>query len=167
MREPQPKASPAAVAARANKSRRISTSRAQSVRTSSTRKPGTPTKCLQTDVVLLTILTEARPSVEDEERMRLKSVGEGVWRTVVRYGYMESPDVARMVERIRCQGVPLNLSATTFYFNREMIITGGSARRFEGQKSLYAFLSRNASPIKNYYRILPTQIIEIGLPVQL
>ena len=124
-------------------------------------------KCLQTDVVLLTILTEARPSVEDEERMRLESVGEGVWRAVVRYGYMESPDVARMVERIRCQGVPLNLSATTFYFNREMIITGGSARMFEWQKSLYAFLSRNASPIKDYYRILPTQIIEIGLPVQL
>jgi len=124
-------------------------------------------KCLQTDVVLLTILTEARPLVEDEERMRLESVGEGVWRAVARYGYMESPDVARMVERIRCQGVPLNLSATTFYFNREMIITGGSARMFEWQKSLYAFLSRNASPIKNYYRILPTQIIEIGLPVQL
>jgi len=124
-------------------------------------------KCLQTDVVLLTILTEARPLVEDEERMRLESVGEGVWRAVARYGYMESPDVARMVERIRCQGVPLNLSATTFYFNREMIITGGSARMFEWQKSLYAFLSRNASPIKDYYRILPTQIIEIGLPVQL
>ncbi len=124
-------------------------------------------KCLQTNVVLLTILTEAVPSVEDEERMCLESLGEGVWRAVVRYGYMESPDVARMVERIKRQGVPLNLAATTFYFNREMIITGGNARMFEWQKSLYAFLSRNASPIKDYYRILPTQIIEIGLPVQL
>jgi KUP system potassium uptake protein len=30
-----------------------------------------------------------------------------------------------------------------------------------------AFLSRNATPVKDYYQILPTQIIEIGLPVQL
>ena len=124
-------------------------------------------KCLQTHVVLLTILTESVPQIDDEERMTLESLGEGVWRAVVRYGYMESPDVAKMVERIKGQGVPLNLGATTFYFNREMIITGGSARMFEWQKSLYAFLSRNASPIKDYYRILPTQIIEIGLPVQL
>lgn len=124
-------------------------------------------KCLQTDVVLLTILTESVPQVEDEERMCLESLGEGVWRAVVRYGYMESPDVARMVARIKAQGVPLNLASTTFYFNREMIITGGNARMMEWQKGLYAFLSRNASPIKDYYRILPSQIIEIGLPVQL
>jgi K+ transporter len=124
-------------------------------------------KCLQKTVVLLTILTEEVPAVDDEERMTLESLGEGVWRAVVRYGYMESPDVAKMVERIKGQGVPLNLVATTFYFNREMILTGGDARMFNWQKSLYAFLSRNASPVKDYYRILPTQIIEIGLPVQL
>jgi KUP system potassium uptake protein len=124
-------------------------------------------KCLQRTIVLLTIATEELPTVDDEERMSLESLGEGVWRAVVRYGYMESPDVAKMVERIKNQGVPLNLGATTFYFNREMIITGGGARMFEWQKALYAFLSRNASPIKDYYRILPTQIIEIGLPVQL
>ncbi len=124
-------------------------------------------KCLQQNAVLLTILTEEVPAVDEEERMCLESIGEGVWRAVVRYGYMESPDVAKMVERIKAQGVPLNLSATTFYFNREMIILGGNARMFEWQKGLYAFLSRNASPVKDYYRILPTQIIEIGLPVQL
>ena len=124
-------------------------------------------KCLQQNAVLLTILTEEVPAVDEEERMSLESIGEGVWRAVVRYGYMESPDVAKMVERIKAQGVPLNLAATTFYFNREMIILGGNARMFEWQKGLYAFLSRNASPVKDYYRILPTQIIEIGLPVQL
>ncbi|MCU0792567.1 MAG: KUP/HAK/KT family potassium transporter [Opitutaceae bacterium] len=124
-------------------------------------------KCLQQTVVLLTILTEEVPAVPADERMTLEHLGEGVWRAVGRYGYMETPEVARLVENIKRQGVPLNLAATTFYFNREMIITGGSARMFEWQKSLYAFLSRNASPIKDYYRIMPTQIIEIGLPVQL
>jgi KUP system potassium uptake protein len=48
-----------------------------------------------------------------------------------------------------------------------MIITCGNAHMFEWQKRLYAFLSRNASPVKDYYHLMPTQIIEIGLPVQL
>jgi KUP system potassium uptake protein len=124
-------------------------------------------KCLQQTVVLLTILTEEVPGVPDEDRMTLEHLGEGVWRAIGRYGYMESPDVAKIMERVRRQGVNINLAATTFYFNREMILTGGDARMFQWQKSLYAFMSRNASPIKDYYRILPTQIIEIGLPVQL
>ena len=38
---------------------------------------------------------------------------------------------------------------------------------FNWQKNLYSFLSRNARPVKDYYNILPTQIIEIGLPIQL
>ena len=124
-------------------------------------------KCLQQTVVLLTITTDEIPHVDDEERFTLDSLGEGIWRAIGRYGYMESPDVSRLVERVRAQGVPVNPQATTFYFNREMIISGGNARMFEWQKSLYAFLSRNARPVKDYYQIMPTQIIEIGLPVQL
>ncbi len=124
-------------------------------------------KCLQQTVVLLTITTEELPQVDDEERFSLDSLGEGIWRAIGRYGYMESPNVTRLVERIRAQGVPVNPTTTTFFFNREMIISGGNARMFEWQKSLYAFLSRNARPVKDYYQILPTQIIEIGLPVQL
>ncbi len=124
-------------------------------------------KSLQETVVLLTIITEEVPTVPSEERMTLDHLGEGVWRAIGHYGYMQSPDVAQICERIRAQGVPVNLQATTFYFNREMIVTGGNARMFEWQKAWYAFLSRNAQPVKDYYKILPTQIIEIGLPVQL
>ena len=124
-------------------------------------------KCLQQTVVLLTITTQDVPEVADDERMTLDSMGEGVWRAIGRYGYMESPNVSRLIERIKAQGVPIKPMGTTYYFNREMIITGGNARMLEWQKNLYAFLSRNATPVKDYYQILPTQIIEIGLPVQL
>jgi len=124
-------------------------------------------KCLQQTVVLLTITTQDVPTVDEEERMTLDSMGEGVWRATGRYGYMESPNVTRLVERIKAQDVPVNPMSTTYYFNREMIISGGNARMFQWQKNLYAFLSRNATSVRDYYQISPTQIIEIGLPVQL
>ncbi len=124
-------------------------------------------KCLQQQVVLLTIATSEIPQVNDPDRLTVEDLGEGVWRAVGRYGYMESPDVGDLVERVRAQGVPINPAATTYFFNREMIITGGNARMWDWQKRLYAVLSRNATPVKDYYKILPTQIIEIGLPVQL
>lgn len=124
-------------------------------------------KCLQQTVVLLTIATSEVPQVDDATRLTVEDLGEGVWRAIGRYGYMESPDVGSLVDRVRAKGVPINPAATTYFFNREMIITGGSARMWDWQKRLYAVLSRNATPVKDYYQILPTQIIEIGLPVQL
>ena len=124
-------------------------------------------KSLQQTVVLLTIKTEEVPTVPSDERMSIEELGEGVWRAIGHYGYMESPNVTDICNRIIAADVPLKIQTTTFYFNREMIISGGNAPMFEWQKGLYAFMSRNAQSVKDYYNIMPTQIIEIGLPIQL
>jgi len=124
-------------------------------------------RCLHKTVVLLSIATDDVPTVPAGEQLTLREIGEGIWRAVGRYGYMQSPDVADLMEQIKAAGVPINPQGATYFFNREMIISGGNARMWEWQKSLYALLSRNARPAKDYYRITPSQIIEIGLPLQL
>jgi KUP system potassium uptake protein len=124
-------------------------------------------KVLHETVVLLSITTEDVPAVDEAERFTVSEIGHGVWRAVGSYGYMESPDVSTLMERVRDAGVPLKLNEATYYFNREMIITGGDARMFEWQKHFYAFLSRNARQVRDYYRLPPMQIIEVGMPIQL
>jgi len=124
-------------------------------------------RSLHKTVILLSALTEEVPAIPEGERLTLTEIGEGIWRAVGRYGYMESPDAARLMEMMRERGVPVNPGAATYFFNREMIITGGNAKMWEWQKSLYSFLSRNARPAKDYFQIPPSQIIEIGLPLQL
>ncbi len=124
-------------------------------------------KVLHETVVLLSITTEDVPAVEATERFTVSEIGHGVWRVVGRYGYMESPDVSTLMEKVRAAGVPLKLNEATYFFNREMIITGGDAPMFEWQKHFYAFLSRNARQARDYYQLPPMQIIEVGLPIQL
>ncbi|MBI5688472.1 MAG: KUP/HAK/KT family potassium transporter [Verrucomicrobia bacterium] len=124
-------------------------------------------KVLQETVLLLSIVTEEVPYVSDDRRLEVREIGCGVWRAVARYGYMESPDVSQLIGQIRGRGVPLKPAEVTYYFNREMIITGGDARMWEWQKHLYGFLSRNARQARDYYRLPPMQIIEVGLPIQL
>ncbi|MDI1337623.1 MAG: KUP/HAK/KT family potassium transporter [Lacunisphaera sp.] len=124
-------------------------------------------KVLHETVVLLSITTEDVPAVDDAERFTVAEIGHGVWRAIGAYGYMESPDVSTLMERVRDAGVPLKLNEATYYFNREMIITGGDTKMFEWQKHFYAFLSRNASQVRDYYRLPPMQIIEVGMPIQL
>ncbi|MSU50180.1 MAG: potassium transporter [Opitutus sp.] len=124
-------------------------------------------KVLHETVVLLSVTSREVPTVAETERLEVRAIGEGVWRAVAHYGYMESPDVASLIERIRDAGVPLKPAEATYYFNREMIITGGDARMWEWQKQFYGFLSRNARQARDYYHLPPMQIIEVGLPIQL
>lgn len=124
-------------------------------------------KVLHETIVLLTVTTEEVPYVSDDERCEIREIGCGVWRMIGRYGYMESPDVARLMERLRDSGVPVKLNEATYFFNREMIIIGGDTRLWHWQKHLYSFLSRNARQARDYYELPPMQIIEVGLPIQL
>jgi KUP system potassium uptake protein len=124
-------------------------------------------KALQKTAILMSVVTEDVPSIAEISRVGLEDCGAGVYRVVVRYGYMESPDLEAIVDRLRQAGLPIEPMSTTYYFNREMIVGGGNTRLFEWEKAIYAFLSRNARPAKDYYKVPPSQIIELGLPVQL
>ena len=124
-------------------------------------------KVLHETVVLLSVTTEEVPMVDEPDRFTVREIGNGVWRAIGRYGYMESPDVASLMEKVRDAGVPLKLNEATYFFNREMIITGGDTPMFEWQKHFYSFLSRNARQARDYYQLPPMQIIEVGLPIQL
>jgi KUP system potassium uptake protein len=124
-------------------------------------------KMLHKTVILLSVTAHEVPTISNAERLEVREIGEGIWRAIAHYGYMESPDVASLVERIREAGVPLKRDEATYFFNREMIITGGDAEMWEWQKHFYSFLSRNARQAPDYYQLPPMQIIEIGLPIQL
>ena len=124
-------------------------------------------RCLHKKVILLCIVTEDMPAVPENARLDLRELGAGIWRANGHYGYMESPDVATLVEQIKAAGLKFNPQGATYFFNREMILHGGNSGMWEWEKSFYGFLSRNARPAKDYYKIPPSQIIEIGLPLQL
>ena len=125
------------------------------------------TRSLQKTVVILTIITEEVPAVTEENRMTIGELGGGVWRVVGHYGYMESPDVEAIIRRLASAGVEAADMSTTFFFNREMILATGDSSLWKWQKDFYSFLSRNARPASDYYRISPSQIIEIGMPVEI
>ena len=124
-------------------------------------------RCLHRTVVLLSIITEDKPTAPESDRLNLRDIGEGIWRATGHYGYMESPDVSILVGLIKDAGLNINPQSATYFFSREMVMTGGNTGMWEWEKSFYSFLIRNARPAKDYYNITPSQIIEIGLPVQL
>lgn len=124
-------------------------------------------KCIQKTAVILTIVTTEEPYVSEDGRLNVQDIGSGLWRVHCSYGYMEQPDAEKICDGIKKAGVPLSLPATTFFFNREIVIYGEKSHLFKWQAELYSFMSRNAQPMRDYYSILPNQVIEVGLPVKI
>lgn len=122
---------------------------------------------LHENVVLLTITSEHEPEVPASEQITVTPLGEGFFRVVGRFGYMQSPNVPRLLERAAQHGLPLDLSCTSYYLGRETLLPTGIGEMSRWRKVLFAFISRNARPATLYFGLPTNRVVEMGMQVDL
>ena len=122
---------------------------------------------LHEKVVLLTIGSEQTPYVKPSHRLRVDDVGEGFYRLVARFGFMENPNVPQLLGASRDWGLLVDLERTTYYLGRETLIASGRPGMARWRKRLFAFVSRNARSATEYFGIPPNRVVELGMQVEL
>jgi KUP system potassium uptake protein len=61
-------------------------------------------RSLQKTVILLRLITDEIPTVAEVDRAKIVELGEGLWRVIGHYGYLESPDATALLLSARDQG---------------------------------------------------------------
>jgi KUP system potassium uptake protein len=125
-------------------------------------------KVLHGRVVFLTVCVEEDPRVAREERVTMEALGPGCWRGVVRFGFMEQPDVPRALQESAPEGMTFNMMETSFFLSREKIISkagaGGMAR---WREHIFATMVRNAGSAVDYFQLPANRVIEVGTQVEI
>jgi KUP system potassium uptake protein len=124
-------------------------------------------KTLLENVVLLSVLSANVPHVNDEERLTVTDLGEGFWRVIARYGFMERADVPQILARARGMGVTADRRDTTYFLGRERLLPTGRAHLARWRKKLYIFMSRNSRTATEYFRIPPNRVVELGAQLEM
>ncbi len=124
-------------------------------------------KIIHKRVILLTILIEEIPYVELERRVSVADLGEGFFRVIGRYGFMEEPDAQDILKLCKPSGLNFREMETTFFLSRETIIASERRGLARWRKRLFALLSRNAQPANAYFRLPPNRVVELGLQVEI
>src|SRR6476661_91680 len=121
-------------------------------------------------VLLVTVLTAEEPRVSDEERIEITDLPAGLSRIILRYGFSESPSVPEGVRYAHEQAELScgSLSEVSYYIGRETIIpTPQIPGMWVWRESLYAFMQRNAERSAAYFCIPATQVVEIGIEIEI
>ena len=107
------------------------------------------------------------PSVPFGRNFEVEELGEGLWRVVARYGFMQTPHVPRLLAVCLAQGLAVDLDDTSYFLGRETLLTSGSSRMPRWRKALFAFLSRNARSATAFYGLPPNRVVELGAQIEL
>lgn len=113
-------------------------------------------------VILLTIQTTDTPYVNDFDRIFIHDMRKGFKRFVVRYGFMESPDVPGALEQCKRYGERFDIMATTFYLSRETIVPSMTRRMMPVRARLFAIMSKNATSASDFFKIPTNRVVELG-----
>lgn len=122
---------------------------------------------LHETVVFLSVLVEEVPRVDDKERLQLDNLGEGFYRLTAHYGFMETPNVPKMMAEAQGLGLKAEPATTTYILGRETLLTSGQAKLSKWRKLLFSTMSRNAMNPTNFFNLPPNRVIEIGAQMEI
>jgi KUP system potassium uptake protein len=118
--------------------------------------------------VLLTVITENSPSVPLERRCELQPLGDGIYRLIARFGFMETPRVPTVLElAAKRHPIDLDPASVTYYLGRDSLLATKAGRMGPLSETLFAYLMRNAVAADRHFGIPPRQVVELGLQLDL
>lgn len=125
-------------------------------------------KVLHERNVFLTVDSLKVPYAPKADRLRITTIGDNFYRVVIKFGFMEEPDVPQaLMQASDCSEICIDPMETTYFASRETIM--GSAHRNMPlwRDKLFALMHRNAAPATGFFRIPGNRIVELGTQVQI
>jgi KUP system potassium uptake protein len=129
-------------------------------------------KILHERVLLTSLVTEEIPFVHPAERATVRDLGSGFYQVVARYGFMQKPNVPRLLELLPRQRPPnvrleIDPMQTTYYLGRETLLPDGPSTMAYWRKRLFIVLARNAQSASAFFGLPPNRVVEMGAQIQL
>ncbi|MDP1749234.1 MAG: KUP/HAK/KT family potassium transporter [Reyranella sp.] len=122
----------------------------------------THNEALHENVVLLTIQIADEPFVAPEMHREVADLGNGIHRVLLRYGFMEKPDVARAIAGLADSGIPVDLEHTTYFIGRNSIVGGDHPLMPRWQQKLFLMLARFATSPGDFFGLPANRVVELG-----
>ena len=124
-------------------------------------------RVLHETVVMLTVITERVPHVSPENRIEVSSLGQGFWRAIGRYGYMEQPNAPALMSLASAHGLALRPGETSYYLSRETIVPSNRPGMALWRERLFGIMVRNAVAASKFFGLTPNRVVELGAQIEI
>jgi KUP system potassium uptake protein len=123
-------------------------------------------KVLHERVILLTVRIEDIPYVREESRHNFTELGDGFYRVIVSYGFMQETDVPAALGKLEECG-PIKMMDTSFFLARQTLLPAATPGMPLWREKLFAWMLRNAESAMEFFKLPPNRVVELGSQVEI
>jgi len=124
-------------------------------------------KVLHERNVILTMQIQDVPRVPQQEQTTVTDLGNGFLRMIVRYGFMQRPDVPRALRLCKRHGHEFNMMETSFFLSRETVVPSVRPGMSPWRDALFASMSRNAASAMEFFELPTDRVVELGSQIEI
>ena len=125
-------------------------------------------RSLHETVVLLTVQKKTVPEIPTESRSQLTELGDGFYKLIVYFGYMEEPNLLPVLREVALvNNLPFDFDSATYYIGHETIVASDDGVISRVPEAIFSYLNRNAVHEERRYGMPADQIVEIGTQIDL
>jgi KUP system potassium uptake protein len=122
-------------------------------------------KVLHEHNVILTIVNTDTPRVTDDERVKITPLSKHFSQVVLKFGYMESPNVPKALAIARKHGWLFDIMSTSFFLSRRALKPAAHSGMPRWQDHLFIGLAKSASDATDFFQIPTGRVVEVGTQV--
>ncbi|WP_430648758.1 potassium transporter Kup [Bradyrhizobium pachyrhizi] len=125
-------------------------------------------KALQERVLLVSVVTQEIPFVNPEERAAVSELSCGLERIVLKFGFMEIPNIPRGLSNSRIFASREELREISYYIGRETVIPDSNVEGMWGvREATFMWMQRNSATTGASFEIPSDQLIEMGTEIKI
>jgi KUP system potassium uptake protein len=113
------------------------------------------------------VRTDPVPHVRPAKRAQVRALGHGVYDVVIRYGFMDDPDVPQAIVQAREHGLVVDEEELIFFLGRETLIVTDTPGMAPWRERLFVLMARNAVRATTFFRLPPERVVELGVQVEI
>jgi KUP system potassium uptake protein len=113
--------------------------------------------------LVASVRTADRPQVSPEERCEVRRIDDNFSVVILRYGFMETPDVPRaLADATKAGLIDLHPMKASYFIGRNTLKPDAEVGMPLWQDRIFMFLQRNASDPTDFLHIPPGKVLELG-----
>jgi KUP system potassium uptake protein len=121
-------------------------------------------KVLHERVMFVTVQTADEPEVSPDRRAEVAELAPGVHRVILRYGFMESPNVPHNLEQLN-GAIRFDPMQASYFLGREVLVPAMAPKMAWWRTWLFLLMARNAVPATEFFHIPSDRVVELGVRV--
>ena len=124
-------------------------------------------KVLHERILILTVIIDEVPYIGMEDRIEVFDLGENFYRMILRYGFMQQPDVTAALKRVETCGPAIKMMDTSFFLARQTLLASENPGMALWREKLFAWMLRNAESAMEFFKLPTNRVVELGSQVEI